>query len=235
MSKICRVLFIGNSYTYYNDMPTAIFERLAASLGYEMEVTSITKGGYQLYRHADPADECGARVAAALSGKEPYDFVILQEQSVRPAGENAADFYASVRDLAARIRQTGAKPVLYATWGYFDLCYGEFRFFPVDYIGVALLALLLLVVGIYLGRPEWKIFNIVNNIGNYSSWVICIHSIEQKCIPWKMLIKATESFPNVGFILTLIIKAIIIMAVCKLLKRLNKMKYRKRKKALCAK
>ena len=125
--------------------------------------------------------------------------------------------------------------VLYATWGYFDLCYGEFRFFPVDYIGVALLALLLLVVGIYLGRLEWKIFNIVNNIGIYSYWVICIHSIEQKCIPWKMLIKATESFPNVGFILTLIIKAIIIMAVCKLLKRLNKMKYRKRKKALCAK
>ena len=117
MPKICRVLFIGNSYTYYNDMPTAIFERLAASLGHETEVTSITKGGYQLYRHADPADECGARVAAALSGKEPYDFVILQEQSVRPAGENAADFYASVRDLAARIRQTGAKPVLYATWG----------------------------------------------------------------------------------------------------------------------
>lgn len=117
MSKICRVLFIGNSYTYYNDMPTAIFERLAASLGHEMEVTSITKGGYQLYRHADPADECGAKVEAALTGENPYDFVILQEQSVRPAGENAADFYASVRDLAARIRQTGAKPVLYATWG----------------------------------------------------------------------------------------------------------------------
>ena len=128
-----------------------------------------------------------------------------------------------------------AVAALYANWGYFDLCYGDFRFFLIDYFGVAVLALLLLAVGIWLGRYEWKIFNAVNNIGIHSYWVICIHSIEQKCIPWKMMIRATENCPNVGFILTLIIKAVIITVVCKLLKSLNKMKYRKRKKALCSK
>ena len=27
------ILFIGNSYTYYNDMPTAIFEKMAEAAG----------------------------------------------------------------------------------------------------------------------------------------------------------------------------------------------------------
>ena len=122
-----------------------------------------------------------------------------------------------------------AVAALYASWGYYDLCYGEFRVFIIDYAGVAVLALLILVIGIYLGRFEWKLFNAVNNIGIYSYWVICIHAIEQKCIPWKMLIRATENCPNIGFILTLLIKVIIITSVCKLLKLLAKMKYRKRK------
>ena len=116
----CRysILFIGNSYTYYNDMPTAIFEKLAESAGYEVKVTAVTKGSYKLCQFADPADEYGAMVEKALKGTEKYDFVILQEQSFRPASENAPDFYASVRNLSERIRATGATPILYATWGY---------------------------------------------------------------------------------------------------------------------
>ena len=121
--------------------------------------------------------------------------------------------------------------VAYAFWGHFDLCYGDFRFFPVDYFGVVFLALLLLVVGIRLGRYEWKIIDAVNNVGIYSYWVVCIHSIEQKCIPWKAFVGIVESCPNIGFVITLIIKAIIIIACCKLLKMMEKRRYRKQKKA----
>ena len=119
----------------------------------------------------------------------------------------------------------------YATWGEFDLCYGKFRFFPVDYLGVTFLALLLLVIGIYIGSFEWKAFDIVNSVGIYSYWVLCIHSIEQKCLPWKSLILATEDYPNHGFILTLLLKAIIIALGCNLLKMLNRWSYRRQKKA----
>ena len=122
-----------------------------------------------------------------------------------------------------------AVAVLYASWGHFDLCYGKFRCFPVDYVGAAFLAVLLLVIGIRLGRYEWKIFDVVNNVGIYSYWVICIHSVEQKCIPWKDFIRAAESWPNVGFIITLIIKAFIIAMCCKLLKMIKKRRYRKHK------
>ena len=115
------------------------------------------------------------------------------------------------------------------TLAYFD------KQSTVDYIGVAFLALQLLVVGIYVGRYEWKIFDVVNNIGIHSYWVLCIHSIEQKCIPWKNFICMTEGWANVGFALTLAMKAIIIMVFCKLLNRLQRWRYRKQKKVYAQK
>lgn len=115
--KSYSILFIGNSYTYYNDMPYALFAPMAEAEGYDVSVTAITKGAHTLAKFADPTDEYGKKVEDALSGDEKYDFVILQEQSVRPAGKDKEAFYAAVRNLAERIRATGAAPVLYATWG----------------------------------------------------------------------------------------------------------------------
>lgn len=113
--KKYRVLFIGNSYTYFNDMPKAIFEVIAKEAGVDAEVESVVKGGWTLERHADPEGETGALVAQKLAG-EPYDYVILQEQSLYPATEPER-FMSAVRDLVSRIKATGAKPVLYSTWG----------------------------------------------------------------------------------------------------------------------
>lgn len=125
--------------------------------------------------------------------------------------------------------------VVYATWGEYDLCYGKFRCFPLDYAGAIFLALLLLVIGIRIGKCEWKIFDVVHSVGIYSYWVLCIHSIEQKCLPWKDFIRATEQYPNQGFILTLLIKALLISGCCMLLRRLNRWKYRKQKRAYAKK
>ena len=115
--KKTSILFIGNSYTYYNEMPKTIFKTYLEAAGYEVEVDSITKGGYKLSQFADPRDEYGARVEATLTGEKTYDYVILQEQSIRPCSENAGDFYEATRNLVGRIRATGAEPILYATWG----------------------------------------------------------------------------------------------------------------------
>ena len=115
--KTYSILFIGNSYTYYNDMPTALFENIARDAGYDVSVSTVTKGGYTLQQHLDPESKTGAKVAEQLSQKGKYDFVIIQEQSVRPATDEAVLFYDAVRELAARIRDIGACPVLYSTWG----------------------------------------------------------------------------------------------------------------------
>lgn len=116
-NKSYSLLFIGNSYTYYNDMPTALFAPIAQAAGYRVDVTAITKGAHTLAKHADPADEYGAKVTAALTGEKKYDFILLQEQSLRPAAQSPASFFGAVRNLSARIRATGAEPILYATWG----------------------------------------------------------------------------------------------------------------------
>ena len=113
------VLFIGNSYTYYNDMPNAIFEKIAAAAGYEPYIISITGAGHSLFQHAKPTDVCGARVMKELLPKNIYiyDYVVLQEQSMRPASDDLATFYDAVRDLANRAKGIEATPILYSTWG----------------------------------------------------------------------------------------------------------------------
>ncbi len=113
--KRCRILFIGNSYTYFNDMPKSIFEKIAEEAGVDVEVDSVVKGGWSLEKHADPEGETGKVVAEKLKG-EPYDYVILQEQSLRPVID-PEPFFAAVRKLSCRFRATGAEPLLYSTWG----------------------------------------------------------------------------------------------------------------------
>lgn len=111
------ILFIGNSYTYYNDSPT-IFEMIANGQGYYPVVKSITASGYYLRQFDDPTNEYGKKVYAALDpeGSTAYDVVFLQEQSTNPA-VSPANFYTNVRILDRMIKEKGATTVLYQTWG----------------------------------------------------------------------------------------------------------------------
>ena len=113
------VLFIGNSYTYYHDMPTQIFDQIARAAGYEPNVISVTCGGYSLEQHADPQNTYGLKVASYLLPKNinMFDFVVMQEQSQRPAYNNRAPFYDAVRTISAKAQAINAKPILYSTWG----------------------------------------------------------------------------------------------------------------------
>lgn len=112
------VLFIGNSYTYYNNMPTVIFEGIAKSAGYDCYVKAITMGGHSLHQHADIHDGTGYKVGVELLTSDyAYDYVVLQEQSMRPATNDLATFYDAVRNLDERIRAMHAQPILYSTWG----------------------------------------------------------------------------------------------------------------------
>ncbi len=114
-SKKYNFLFIGNSYTHYNDMPEQIFAKIIKAAGYDATVTRITKGGWYLIDSAKSSDEVGAKVDSALELRD-YDFVILQEQSTCPAA-TPAKFYTGVRNLAQKVIADGATPILYGTWG----------------------------------------------------------------------------------------------------------------------
>ncbi len=114
-SKKYNFLFIGNSYTHYNDMPEQIFAKILKAAGYDATVTRITKGGWYLIDSAKSTDEVGAKVDSALKLRD-YDYIVLQEQSTCPAA-TPAKFYTGVRDLVEKVRADGATPILYGTWG----------------------------------------------------------------------------------------------------------------------
>ena len=114
--KAINVLFVGNSYTFFNKMPHTFFKAEAENAGYTATVTEITKGGYRLAQFADPENEHGIRLREAINGQH-YDVAILQEQSLNPI-KNEEQFIAGARDVKALI--DADKFVLYATWGRND-------------------------------------------------------------------------------------------------------------------
>ena len=118
MKKQYSILFIGNSMTYYHDMPTAIFEKMAASAGFDVTVRSVTAGGRFLWEHLSLDDEPARAAKAALAADKAgvYDFVVLQE-GMPDLYTRTESFYGAVRTLAGRIRDLGAKPALYARMG----------------------------------------------------------------------------------------------------------------------
>ncbi|MBR7165878.1 MAG: hypothetical protein IKD18_06325, partial [Clostridia bacterium] len=114
MVKEMKVLFIGNSYTFYYDMPETLFYPMMQEAGVTLSVERITKGSQRLINSANPEDVLGEKVDAALTNHS-YDLVVLQEQSLLPFSQPGA-FYDGVRRLYKRVCENGAKAFLYSTW-----------------------------------------------------------------------------------------------------------------------
>ena len=105
--KRLGILFIGNSHTYFNDMPLMVRQR-AVEAGLDCRVTMIAHGGWFLAQHAEEPD---VRFNILYGC---YDYVVLQEHA-HPFGPAEAFREAAVR-LNEMIRQAGSMPVLYETW-----------------------------------------------------------------------------------------------------------------------
>lgn len=106
-----KILFIGNSHTYFNDLPERTANRFRA-LGIDCEVTMIAHGGWFLQQHTQEPDvQFNIRFGH-------YDYVVLQEHS-HPFGP-IEKLDAAVTTLADWIRQAGSKTVIYATWAQKD-------------------------------------------------------------------------------------------------------------------
>jgi len=105
-----RILFVGNSYTYVNDLPNRLLA-IAESVGFEppVEVAAIAVGGAWLQDHAE-----NATTMADIEGGG-WDFVVLQEQSYLPI-VYPDTFFAAAETLAAAAFDGGAGPALFETW-----------------------------------------------------------------------------------------------------------------------
>ena len=109
-----NILFIGNSYTYFNNMPT-LFSQLANSNGKAITVHSITKGGRRLEQYADSSDAVTIALDSLLS-EETFDICFMQEQSVLPA-TNYDAFVVGLNCIVGKVKGKADRMILYATWG----------------------------------------------------------------------------------------------------------------------
>lgn len=105
--KGLRILFIGNSHTYYNDLPQLVKTR-AAEAGYDCGVTMLAHPGWYLEQHVQEPE---VRFNILYGG---YDYVVLQEHA-HPFGPEEK-YRAAVAALNQMIRAAGSVPVLYEVW-----------------------------------------------------------------------------------------------------------------------
>jgi len=106
-----KTLFIGNSYTYYNRMPTIVAALAEASIRptRPIQVRDATLGGATLERL------WSFRQTRVVLADQKWDYVVLQEQSERPLDDPNRMLSAGI-DFRDAILKAGAKVVLFATW-----------------------------------------------------------------------------------------------------------------------
>lgn len=112
-AKPIRILFIGNSLTYVNDLPGMV-TALAKTQGIEAVCDSYTRGGARLAQHA-----ANPEVMQKIK-QQTWDFVVLQEQSQYPGFSQkqlARDVFPYAQQLAAAVKKANgrASVVFYMT------------------------------------------------------------------------------------------------------------------------
>lgn len=103
-----RVLFIGNSLTYSNDLP-AMVATLARAAGRQMQVESVALPDFGLEEHWQQGD---ARKAIA---RGEWTFVVLQ-QGPSALPESRRILIDFVKRFDREVKAVGAKTALYMVW-----------------------------------------------------------------------------------------------------------------------
>ena len=119
-SDTTRVLFIGNSYTYYNSLPELVKAMVNEKFPDRVvETQLISQGGATLKRNWEEG-----KAQQAITS-DHWDYVVLQEQSRLGMGVVIDDefyfgqtdlFFEYARKFNSEIKTAGAKTVFFMTW-----------------------------------------------------------------------------------------------------------------------
>lgn len=108
-----RVLIIGNSYTFYNDLPN-VLQALSSKTKCPLKVESYTAGAMSLRGFLDDPQHAKAK---QLVESGNYDWLILQDQSQTPAYK-PDETMDSVKRWAAIAKKHNTKVLLFLTWAH---------------------------------------------------------------------------------------------------------------------
>ncbi len=108
-NKPLRVLFIGNSLTYANELPVMVREIARAVDGVRIDVFDVAKPDFGLVEHWQDGE------ASRAIARGRWDVVVLQQ-----GPSSQPDSRVILRDYVKRydeqIRKVGARTALYAVW-----------------------------------------------------------------------------------------------------------------------
>ncbi len=110
-----KTLFIGNSYTYVNDLPT-LLKNLTLAGGDTLLTDASTPGGYTLQGHSTN------QTTLNLIAARDWDFVVMQDQSQRPSFpqsqvQNQVYPYATILNDSVKSNDSCSVTVFFMTWG----------------------------------------------------------------------------------------------------------------------
>lgn len=110
-----QVLFLGNSYTFFNNLPQ-MFEDFSNAAGDTTETGFNTPGGFTLQGHTNN------QMSLDMINQGNWDYVVLQEQSQIPSfpiGQVQTQCfpYATALDTLINNANPCAETVFYMTWG----------------------------------------------------------------------------------------------------------------------
>jgi hypothetical protein len=108
-----RILFIGNSLTYANDLPATVQHLGQSDPSRAVVVSSVAFGGYSLEDHWNRGDAQRAIASAR------WDLVVMQQgPSALPESRVLLIDYAT--RFAGEIRKVGGRPAMYMVWPELD-------------------------------------------------------------------------------------------------------------------
>jgi len=110
-----KILFIGNSFTFVNDLPQTIYQ-LATKAGKTVYVDNITMGGATLQMHLQN------QATLQKINEKHWDFVVLQEQSQIPSfipeRETMMYPYAIALDSIIHTNWLCTRTLFFMTWAH---------------------------------------------------------------------------------------------------------------------
>ena len=108
-----KVLFVGNSFTYYNNGLHKHYEAIVESANGFLHSRIMTISSGHLPEHIAGLP--------SLAASEDWDVVVLQGYSKGPIGDDTARaFRKAAKQLVRTIRDNDAKPAFFMTWAYID-------------------------------------------------------------------------------------------------------------------
>lgn len=109
-----NVLFVGNSFTYYNNSLHNHYRALIRASEFSTQPSRariMTISGAHLSEHAGGFEH--------MVASDDWDVVVMQGHSKGPISETtAAPFQAAARKFAGIVREYGARPAFFMTWAY---------------------------------------------------------------------------------------------------------------------